>query len=130
MPLFDDINAIKFQKCFGYYQSPCTLDDLKTVTYAYQEMPHSEDTASPHRQDKERKGESMVYKMTISKQTPQTINKNENLRGYRLGTVSGKTICHWGFKPGSRMHQPHTCPYRFSYQQTSTSCFGEITPTH
>jgi hypothetical protein len=47
---------------------------------------------------KKRGRESMVYKMT-----PQTINKNENPRGYRLGTVSAKTIYHWGFKPGSRV---------------------------
>jgi hypothetical protein len=40
-------------------------------------MPHSEDTASPHSQedDRKRERESMVYKMTISKQTLQTINK-------------------------------------------------------
>ncbi len=43
-----------------------------------------------------------LIKWSVSKQTPQTINKIENPRGYRLGTVSGKTICHWGFKPGSR----------------------------
>lgn len=24
------------------------------------------------------------------------MNENENQRGNRLGTVSGKTICHWG----------------------------------
>jgi hypothetical protein len=35
-------------------------------------------------------------KRSISKQTTQTINKNENLRGNRLGTVGGKTVCHWG----------------------------------
>jgi hypothetical protein len=23
-------------------------------------------------------------------------------------------ICNWGFKPGSLVHLPHTCPYRFS----------------
>jgi hypothetical protein len=28
------------------------------------------------------------------------------------------------------VHHPHTCPYRFSYEQTSTRCLGEITPTH
>jgi hypothetical protein len=43
----------------------------RKVKYAYQKMPHSEDTVSPHSQEKERKRESMVYKMTISKQTPQ-----------------------------------------------------------
>jgi hypothetical protein len=73
----------------------------------------------------------MIYIMYVnSNRTPQTINKEENLWGYRLGTVSGKTNCHWGFKPGSRVHQPHTCPNRFSYHKTSTNCLGEITPTH
>jgi hypothetical protein len=42
--------------------------------------------------------------------TPQTINEKENPWGYRFGTVSGKTICHWGFKPDSRVHQSHTSP--------------------
>jgi hypothetical protein len=36
----------------------------KKVKYAYQEMPHSEDTDSPHSQEEERKRESMVYKIT------------------------------------------------------------------
>jgi hypothetical protein len=60
----------------------------------------------------------------------RTVNENENPWGYRLGTVCGKRICHWGFQPGSRVHQPLTCPNRFSYEQTSTSCLCEITPTH
>jgi hypothetical protein len=55
--------------------------------------------------------------------------QSENPRGYRLGTVSGKTNCHWGLKPDSRVHQPHTCPNRFSYEQTNTS-LGEVTSTH
>jgi hypothetical protein len=38
----------------------------------------------------------MVYKMTNFKTDTTKINKNENLRGYRFSTVSGKTICHWG----------------------------------
>jgi hypothetical protein len=42
---------------------------------------------------KKRKREkvSMFNKMIISKQTPQTIHKIENPRGYGLGTVRGKT---------------------------------------
>jgi hypothetical protein len=51
----------------------------------------------------------MVLQKSVSKWTPQTNNGSENQRGYRLGTVGGKTNCHWGFKPGSRVHQPHTC---------------------
>jgi hypothetical protein len=35
---------------------------LKKVKYAYQELPHSEDTASLHSQEEERKTESMVIK--------------------------------------------------------------------
>jgi hypothetical protein len=45
-----------------------------------------------------------------------------------------KTFCHWGFKPGSRMHQPHTCHPRasdisvyllhFCYFHWSTSDFA------
>jgi hypothetical protein len=38
--------------------------------------------------------------------------------------------CHWGFKPDSRVHQLYTYPNRFSYEQTSTSSLGELTPTH
>jgi hypothetical protein len=53
------------------------LSLIKKVKYAYQEMPRSEDTASRHSQEeeRERERESIVHKMTISKQTPQTINK-------------------------------------------------------
>jgi hypothetical protein len=70
----------------------------KNVKYAYQESPHSENTASP-RSEKEGK-RACVYKNINFKRTPQTINEKENPWGYRLGTVSGKTICHWGLKPG------------------------------
>jgi hypothetical protein len=82
------------------------------VKYAYQELQHSEDTASPHSQEEEKERErkrACLIKRSVSKQTPQTINKIENPRGYRLGTVRGKTICHWGFKAGSSVHQHHTC---------------------
>jgi hypothetical protein len=70
------------------------------VKYAYQESPHSENTASP-RSAKRREGKrASVYNNINFKRTPQTINEKENPGGYRLGTVSGKTIYHWGFKPG------------------------------
>jgi hypothetical protein len=94
---------------------------------------HTQKTQPPHAAKKKRgrEREHMIYIMYVnSNRTPQTINKEENLWGYRLGTVSGKTNCHWGFKPGSRVHQPHTYPNRFSYHKTSTNCLGEITPTH
>jgi hypothetical protein len=35
-----------------------------------------------------------VYKIINFKL--DTTNEKENPWGYRLGTVSGKTICHWG----------------------------------
>jgi hypothetical protein len=72
----------------------------------------------------------MFIRILISNKTSPIFNEKENPWGYRLGTVSGKTICHWGFKPGSMVHQPHTCPKKFSYQHTRTSCLGEITQTH
>jgi hypothetical protein len=66
------------------------------VKYAYQESSHSENTASPHSKKEEGK-KACVYKNSNFKRTPQTIREKENPWGYRLGTVSGKTICHWGF---------------------------------
>jgi hypothetical protein len=38
-----------------------------------------------------RKRELVCYKYANSNRTPQTIKEKENLWGYRLGTVSGKT---------------------------------------
>jgi hypothetical protein len=50
------------------------------VKYAYQELPHSEDTASPHSQEeKERERErkrAYLIKRPFPKQTPQTNKKN------------------------------------------------------
>jgi hypothetical protein len=66
--------------------------------------------------------EHRFIQWSISNNAPLTINEKENMWGYCIGAVSGKIICHWEFKPGSRVHQPHTCPNRFSYEQTSTSC--------
>jgi hypothetical protein len=102
----------------------------KKVKYAYQESSHSENTASPRSERVERKREQVFIKISISNQTPQTINEKENPWGYSLGTISGKTFCHWGFKIDSRVPQPHTCPNMFLYEQTSTCCLGEITPTN
>jgi hypothetical protein len=76
------------------------------VKYAYQESPHSENTASPRSEKEERKREHVIIRISILNKTPQTINENENPWDYHLGMVSGKTFCHWGFKPGSRVHQP------------------------
>ncbi len=100
------------------------------MKYAYHEWPHAANTASPHSQEEERKREHGLLNDQFQIRHHTQSSKNENLWGCRLGTVNGKTICHWGFKPGSRVHQHHTCPYRFSYQQTSTGCLREITPTH
>ncbi len=69
---------------------------VKKVKYAYQELPHSENTASP-RSEKRREGKrACVYQNINFKRTPQTINEKENPWDYCHGTVSGKTICHWG----------------------------------
>jgi hypothetical protein len=57
----------------------------KNVKYAYQESLHSENAASPRSQKVEMK-KGMCLKDN------QTINETENPMGYRLGTVSGKTI--------------------------------------
>jgi hypothetical protein len=89
---------------------------------------HNQKKASPRSQKVERTREhAFIHKRISFKLTSQTIHEKENHWGYRLGTVSSKIVCHWGFKPGSRVHQPYTCPNRFSYEQTSTSCLGEIT---
>jgi hypothetical protein len=61
-------------------------------------------------------------RVSISNKTIQLTKKKT------LGKVSGKTNCHWVFIPGYRVHQPHTCPNRFSYEQTGTSSLVEITP--
>jgi hypothetical protein len=61
----------------------------KKVKYAYQESPHSENTASPRSLEVERKREHGFIRISISNKEPQTINENENPWGYRLGTVSG-----------------------------------------
>jgi hypothetical protein len=85
---------------------------------------HTQKTQPPHA-GKKKKREHVFIRRFISNKTPQTINERVNLWGYRIGTVSGKTILHWGFKPGSRVHQRHTFFNRFSYEQTSASCLGE-----
>jgi hypothetical protein len=65
------------------------------VKYACQESTHSENKASPRSQNEEKKREHELIRISISNKTPQAINEKENLWGYRLGTVSGKTIGHW-----------------------------------
>ncbi len=69
----------------------------KKVKYAYHESPFSVNTASSSSQKVDRKREHGFIRIPISNKTPQTINEEENPWGYRLETVSGKTICHWGF---------------------------------
>jgi hypothetical protein len=64
------------------------------VEYAYQELLHSENIASPRCQTIERKRGHGFIRIPISNKTPQTINEKENLWGYRYGTASGKTIRH------------------------------------
>ncbi len=42
----------------------------------FMESPHSQNTASPRREEEERKREHVV--ISISNKTPQTINEKEN----------------------------------------------------
>jgi hypothetical protein len=97
---------------------------------AYQEWPHPEDTDLPQHSARHQRGQENMGNKMINFKIDTTNNENENPKGCRLGTVSGKTICHWGFPPGSRVHQPHTCPNRFFKEQTSTMCLGELAPTN
>jgi hypothetical protein len=57
------------------------------VKYAYQESPHSKNTASPRCEKEERKREHVFIRISISNKTPQTINEKEKPWGYRIGTV-------------------------------------------
>jgi hypothetical protein len=82
----------------------------KKKKYAHQELSQPEKTASPRSQNVEREREHEFIRESISNKTSQTINDIENHWGYRLGTVSGNIICHWDFKLGSRVHQPHIFP--------------------
>jgi hypothetical protein len=98
------------------------------VKYAFQESPHSENTAFPRSEKEERGREHVFTRILISNKTPQTINENKEHLG--LPPWNDQWQNNWGFKPCSRVHQPHTCFNRFSYGHTSKSCLGEITPTH
>jgi hypothetical protein len=49
------------------------------VKYAYQESPHSENTASPRSEKVERKREHVFIRISISNKTPQTINEKYSL---------------------------------------------------
>jgi hypothetical protein len=44
------------------------------VKYAYQELPHSEDTASPHSQKKRKREKGSVFNKMISFKTDTTNN--------------------------------------------------------
>ncbi len=58
-------------------------------------------------QRKRREGKRACVYKNINFKKDTTNNEKANPWGYCLGTVSGKTICHWVLKPGSRVHQPH-----------------------
>jgi hypothetical protein len=45
------------------------------VKCAYQESPHSENTAFPRSEKEDRKREHVFIRISISKKTPQTINE-------------------------------------------------------
>jgi hypothetical protein len=49
----------------------------------------------PHTANMQKK-KAMVYKIISLLSDTANNKRNENLRGYRLGTVSVKTILHWG----------------------------------
>ena len=126
----------------------------KKVKYAYQELPEDIQKTQPPRTGKKRRKRERKREWLI--ETDTTINKRTrgvtalersvakqfatgglnqvlgctNLTLAPTGSHINRTICHWGFKSGSRVHQPHNFPNRFSYEQTSTSCLGKITPTH
>jgi hypothetical protein len=59
-------------------------------------------------------------------QPPHTAKQWREKEGMNNKIINFK----WWFKPGSRVHQPHTRPNRFSYEQTSTICLDESAPTH
>jgi hypothetical protein len=70
---------------------------------------HTLNTQLPHKATKgERKREHGFKMIKKSNQTTTTtINENKNLWGCRLEMVYDKTICHWGFKPGTRVNTPY-----------------------
>jgi hypothetical protein len=51
------------------------------VKYAFQESPHSENTAFPHSEKEEREREHVFTRILISNKTPQTINENKEPLG-------------------------------------------------
>jgi hypothetical protein len=97
------------------------------VKYAYQELPHSEDTASPHSQEEDKERENMV---SISKQTPQTINKTENPRVTTLERSVAKQFATGGLDQVLGCRNLTLAPTGSHINKTSISCLGEITPTH
>jgi hypothetical protein len=48
------------------------------VKHAYQESPHSENTASPRSEKEKRERELVFIRILISNKKPQTINEKEN----------------------------------------------------
>jgi hypothetical protein len=50
---------------------------MEKVKYAYQELPHSENTASPCSEKEERERKHVHIRILISNKTPQT-NEKEN----------------------------------------------------
>jgi hypothetical protein len=102
-----------FHSRFLYKKNEICISGIATLTK------HSLPT---YQKKEERKREHVFISMSNSNKTPQTINEKEKPSCYRLGTVSGKTIFHRGFKPGTRVHQTHICPNSFSYEQTSAIC--------
>jgi hypothetical protein len=97
--------------------------------YAYQESPHWENTASPRSKKEEREfqRERMFIRILFSNKTPQTKKRT-------LGITALERSVEKHFATGG-LNQVLgctniTCPKKFSYQQTSTSCLSEITPTH
>jgi hypothetical protein len=48
------------------------------VKYAYQESPHSENTASRSSEKEEKKRKQVFIRISVSNKTPQTLNEKEN----------------------------------------------------
>jgi hypothetical protein len=92
---------------------------------------HTQKTQPPNAAKKEeREREHVFIRILISKQTPQTINEKENPWGYHLGTVIGKTICHWWLNQVLGCTNLTLAPTGSHINKQVQSCLGEITPTH
>jgi hypothetical protein len=60
---------------------------------------HIQKTQPPHTANKWRGTKSMGDKMINFKIDTTSYEREREPGAYRSGTVSGKIICHWGFKP-------------------------------